>query len=101
VAQDATVNVLLRDTVRGTTIEVRKLPAVVGRDPSADVPLDDADLPPYQCMIGLDGDRSLTLWNLRPDFPIHLNGQIVARAGIAPGDRLTLGKSEIIIQCPP
>jgi hypothetical protein len=95
------MNVQLTDTVSGTTIEVCRLPAVVGRDPSADVRLDDANLPPYQCMIGLDGDRSLTLWNLRPDFPIRVNGEIATKVGIAYGDRLTLGKSELIIQPSP
>jgi hypothetical protein len=89
----------LTDAVSRKTIRVYKLPAVVGRDPGADVSLDDADLPPYQCMIGLDGDRRLTLWNLRPDVPIRVNGQLATKVGIVNGDTLTFGKFAFIVSC--
>ena len=73
--QTEIVKLSLIDTATRKTIDVRKLPALVGRDPDADIRLEDADLPPFQCMIGQDDARGLVVWNLRPDFPVRVNGE--------------------------
>jgi hypothetical protein len=87
------------ETASGNAIFIDKLPAVVGRDVSADVRLDDPDLPPYACMIGKNGDEGLTVWSLRQELPVYINGQAAMRAPVQSGDRLTIGKREFVVQC--
>jgi hypothetical protein len=95
--KDGDLRVRLTNTASRETILVDKLPAVIGRDSSADVQLDDAILPPYQCMLGTDGSGDLTIWNLRQESPIRVNGHAVMKAPLSTNDRLTIGKAEFIL----
>jgi hypothetical protein len=88
----------LIETISGRVIPIGKLPALIGRDPSADVQLDDASLPPYQCMIAKEGSEELTVWNLREEFPVSVNGRFVAKATLRPGDTLTIGTGCYVVQ---
>jgi hypothetical protein len=91
------MRVQLTDVASRETIVVSKLPAVIGRDASADVQLGDGSLPPYQCMLGADGSGDLTIWNLRQESPIRVNGHAVTKAPLSTDDRLTIGKTEFIV----
>jgi hypothetical protein len=91
------VAVELVDTPSQERVTFRKLPIVIGRDPTADLWLDDPAIPPYQCMIGQGKSKYLTAWNLRTDIPMHVNGQEVSNAELFPGDRLTVGKRQLIV----
>jgi hypothetical protein len=87
----------LTNAVTRQMVELVKLPAIVGRDPSADICFQGPSVAPYQCMIGQDDDHGLILWNLRDDFPVCVNGQAVTKASLSPGDIVTIGGSEYIL----
>lgn len=91
----------LIETASGRAIPIGKLPAVLGRDPSADVQLDDASLPPYQCMIAKDGNDELTVWNLRQEWPVLVNGLAVSKAALRPGDTLAIGAGHFVVEYEP
>lgn len=78
-------------------VTIQNLPAVVGRDESADVRLADPLIAPYQCMIAGNGRNTLTVWNLREDSPLRVNDQETLKASLLPGDRLTMGNTEFVI----
>jgi hypothetical protein len=82
----------------GEKIAVHDLPAVIGRDASADVQFDDFAMAPYQCMIARSGRNGLTVWNLREEFPIWVNDQQALKAVLRPGDRLTMGGTQFIVE---
>jgi len=92
------VAVKLVDTPSQEEATFRKLPILIGRDPSADVRLDDPAVAPYQCMIGNGTSKYLTAWNLRTEIPMHVNGQrVFSKAELLPGDSLTVGKSHLVV----
>jgi len=91
------VAVQLVDTFCREEATFRNLPILIGRDPTADVRLDDPTVAPYQCMIGNGTGKYLTAWNLRTDIPMHVNGKEVSKAELFPGDRLSVGKSHLIV----
>lgn len=80
-------------------IEVSNLPAIIGRDSTADIQLDDPTLPPFQCMIGERADDGAVVWNLKDDFPIYVNGGRVSNAELFSGDILTIGQSRFVFSC--
>jgi pSer/pThr/pTyr-binding forkhead associated (FHA) protein len=89
----------LKETTTNDRIECSELPAIIGRDATADIQLDDPALPPYQCMIdGLAGDGAV-VWNLRNDFPLYVNGRRVDKAAMFPGDILTIGQNRFVLSC--
>jgi len=81
------------------TIDLTELPVVIGRDPSADIELDDPTLPPFQCMIDEQTDGVAVLWNLRNEFPLYVNGSRVTKAVLADGDILTIGQNRFVFSC--
>jgi pSer/pThr/pTyr-binding forkhead associated (FHA) protein len=81
----------------GELITIDNLPAVVGRDDSADVRLVDPLIAPYQCMIARNGRNALIVWNLREETPIRVNDRETLKASLLPGDRLTMGNTEFVI----
>jgi pSer/pThr/pTyr-binding forkhead associated (FHA) protein len=95
------MHVNLIEVVSGEIIAIGRLPAVIGRDPSADVRIDDPALPPYQCMVGKDGDGVMTVWSLRPEFPVYVNGEMTAKAALRDGDELSIGKRRFVVQLSP
>jgi hypothetical protein len=89
----------LTETATNDRIEFRKLPAIIGRDSTANIPLDDPTLPPYQCMIGKGADDGAVVWNLRDDFPLYVNSRRVTKTELVPGDILTIGQNRFIFSC--
>ena len=89
----------LTDMITNDRIEFSELPAIIGRDATADIQLDDPTLPPFQCMIGERADDRAVVWNLREDFPIYVNGEPVSTAELVPGDILTIGQSRFVFSC--
>ncbi len=47
--------------------------------------------------IGNRPGSGLTVWNLRDEFPIEVNGLVVARASLASGDRLQIGDTQLVV----
>lgn len=80
-------------------IDVNDFPAIIGRDPTADIPLDDPTLPPFQCMIDEGADGVAVLWNLRNDFPLYVNGRLVTKVNLLSGDILTIGERRFVFSC--
>jgi pSer/pThr/pTyr-binding forkhead associated (FHA) protein len=80
-------------------IDLNELPVIIGRDPTADIPLDDLTLPPFQCMIDEQADGVAVLWNLQNDFPLCVNGRLVTKANLLSGDILTIGQSRFVFSC--
>ena len=78
----------LREMATNDMIEFSELPAIIGRDSTADIQLDDPALPPYQCVIGRGADDGVVVWNLREDFPLYVNGRRIMEA------QLLLGESD-------
>lgn len=78
-------------------ITIQNLPAIVGRDGTADVKIDDPVIAPYQCMIAKNGGNALTVWNLREESPIWVNDRQTLKATLFPGDRVRLGKTQFIV----
>jgi pSer/pThr/pTyr-binding forkhead associated (FHA) protein len=89
----------LRELATNDSIEFSDLPAIIGRDATADIRLDDPTLPPYQCMIGERTDDGAVVWNLRDDFPFYVNGGRVTKTELFPGDILTIGQSRFVFSC--
>ena len=80
-------------------IDLNELPVIIGRDPTADIPLDDLTLPPFQCMIDEQTDGVAVLWNLRNDFPLYVKDSRVTKAVLADGDILTIGQNRFVFSC--
>ena len=89
----------LREMTTNDKIEFSELPAIIGRDATADIQLDDPTLPPYLCMIDERAEDGAVVWNLRTDFPLYVNGSRVTKAELFPGDILTIGQSQFTFSC--
>ena len=89
----------LKEMASQVKIDLNELPVIIGRDPTADIPLDDLTLPPFQCMIDDGADGVAVLWNLRNEFPLCVNGSLVTKATLADGDILTIGQSRFVFTC--
>jgi len=87
----------LANASSGELITIDNLPAVIGRDDSVDVRLVDPLIAPYQCMIAKYGGNTLTVWNLREETPVRVNDRETLKASLLPGDRLTMGNTEFVI----
>jgi hypothetical protein len=89
----------LKEMASQVKIDLNELPVIIGRDPTADIPLDDLTLPPFQCMIDEGADGVAVLWNLQNDFPLYVNGHLVTKANLLSGDILTIGQSRFVFSC--
>jgi pSer/pThr/pTyr-binding forkhead associated (FHA) protein len=87
----------LSNASSGELITIDNLPAVVGRDKGTEVRLADPLIAPYQCMIAKNGSDTLTVWNLREEIPVRVNDRETLKAPLLPGDRLTMGNTEFVI----
>ena len=97
--QTMNMTLQLREIVTNESIACSELPAIIGRDATADIQLNDPTLPPYLCMIGEQGNDGAVVWSLRDDFPLYVNGSRVARAELFSGDILTLGQNRFVFSC--
>ena len=76
-------------TPRVSTI-INKLPAALGRNPDADVRLDDSWVSRVHCEIS-EISGNLLVRDLDSRNGTLVNGQYVKEAHLLPGDRLTVG----------
>jgi pSer/pThr/pTyr-binding forkhead associated (FHA) protein len=77
-------------------IAVEELPALIGRDISAEVCLNDSWVGHYQCILEREG-RTLMVLDLGTRTGTFVNGRRVKKARVMPGDRLTVGRSEFVV----
>ena len=71
-------------------ISLDKLPAVLGRNPDADVRLDDCWISRVHCEIS-EIDGTLVVRDLDSRNGTAVNGQYIKEAHLLPGDRLSVG----------
>ena len=79
------------------TVVLNALPAMIGRDATADVCLDDSWICRYQCIVDEDGD-SLQVLDLGSRTGTFVNGKRIQRAELQHGDTLTIGRSDFFVQ---
>jgi len=74
------------------------LPAMIGRDVGAEVCIEDSWVGRYQCIIDREGD-TLRVLDLGSRVGTFVNGVRIQRATLRPGDMLTLGRIDFLVQC--
>ena len=84
---------------RETQCALHKLPAVVGRDESADVQLTDPWVSHRHCEIDQIGDV-LVVRDLYSKNGMFMHGHRVRESIVLSGERLTVGRTEIIVRYP-
>jgi len=88
---------LIRTDARSLkTTMVRKLPVLIGRDTAADVQLDDYWVAPRQCLIQQTSEGPVVC-DLGTRTGTFVNGRRVAQALLRPGDKLSLGRTELLV----
>jgi hypothetical protein len=83
-----------------TRIALHKLPAIVGRDPQAEVPLDDPWMSRAHCVLD-QCDGYLVVRDLGSRNGVFLNGRRVRQSAVLPGERFTVGLTKITVQYVP
>jgi pSer/pThr/pTyr-binding forkhead associated (FHA) protein len=78
-------------------IALDSLPVMIGRDPSADVRLEDSWVGHYQCILDEDGD-TLRVLDLGSRTGTFVNGTRIKRSALLPGDVLTVGRTQFVVQ---
>ena len=82
---------------RETQIVLRRLPAIIGRDEHADVPLTDPWISHRHCEISQIGDV-LVVRDLDSKNGFSMHGHRVRESQVLSGERLTVGQTEIIVR---
>jgi len=82
---------------RETRIVLHKLPAIIGRDELADVPLIDPWISHRHCEISRMGDV-LVVRDLDSKNGIFVHHHRVRETQVLSGERLTVGQTEILVQ---
>jgi pSer/pThr/pTyr-binding forkhead associated (FHA) protein len=77
-------------------IEVRQLPAMIGRDESADIHLGDSWVGHFQCILDQE-EGHLRVLDLGSRNGTFVNGRRVKRADLMPGDTLTIGRTDFVV----
>ena len=83
--------------ISGERTILDKLPAVLGRNPDADVRLDDLWVSRVHCEIS-EISGTLLVCDLDSRNGTLVNGQYVTEAHLLPGDRLTVGLTSFEVQ---
>lgn len=78
-------------------IVLSDLPVMIGRNQTADVCLDDADVGEFQCIIERH-NGTLCVRNIAGGLGTIVNGRRVKRASLMPGDRLKVGRSSFLVR---
>ncbi len=78
-------------------IALSELPAMIGRDVTADVCMADSWVGRFQCMLDEEGGV-LRVLDLGSRIGTFVNGQRVKKATLLPGDVLTLGMTDYLVQ---
>ena len=79
-------------------IVLDSLPAMIGRDDSADICLGDSWVGWYQCILD-DDDGPLRVLDLGTKTGTFVNGTHIRTATLMPGDRLTVGRTTLLVRC--
>ncbi len=82
---------------RETQIVLRRLPAIIGRDECADVPLTDPWISHRHCEISQIGEV-LVVRDLDSKNGFSMHGHRVRESQVLSGERLTVGQTEIILR---
>jgi ABC transport system ATP-binding/permease protein len=88
---------LISAEVPQRTFVLSDLPAMVGRNPSSQVRLEAVDVGQFQCIIDQDAGE-LNIRDIWGGLGIFINGIRVTRASLMPGDRLTVGRTDFLVQ---
>ena len=88
---------LIRADQPDRRIVVHKLPAILGRDPRADVDLDDSWIGQMQCILDAEGGV-LHVLDLGSRLGTFINGHRVQQGMLMPGDRLMVGRTTFLVQ---
>jgi pSer/pThr/pTyr-binding forkhead associated (FHA) protein len=91
------MKVELIGVITPNTIVVEKFPAVIGRDEEVDVPVVAPEIALYHCMLDQIGG-AVVVWDLQTGTGTFVNGVSVSKSALMPGDKLTLGKAEFVVQ---
>ena len=92
------VELILRDHYgRETTVIIRKLPAILGRDECADVQLADPWVSHLHCEIDQLGS-TLVVKDLGSKNGVFCSHR-VSESHVLSGERLTVGRTEIVVYC--
>ena len=81
-------------------VVVDKLPAILGRDPAADVHLEDSWVGQMQCILDVEGGV-LHVMDLGTRLGTFVNGHRVQQATLLPGDQFTVGRTTFLVQYEP
>lgn len=74
-----------------------RLPAVLGRDEHADVPLTDPWASHRHCVL-TEVDGNVVLTDLASRNGVFLHSHRISQSQILPGDRISIGQTEITVQ---
>lgn len=90
------VELVTADPARKIVLDA--LPAMIGRDPNAELSVDDSFVATYHCILDQEGD-TLRVLHLGSRTGTFVNGRRVERATVLmPGDRLTVGRTDFVVQ---
>jgi len=78
-------------------IILEKLPVVIGRDPECEIQLEDIWVSPHHCMIEQVCGAVMVL-DLAARTGTFLNGRRVRKAVLSAGDRLTVGRTHLLVR---
>ena len=70
---------------------------MIGRNQTADVCLDDADMGEFQCIIEQHGGR-LSVADVAGGVGTFVNGHRITRAALMPGDMLGVGRTTFTVE---
>jgi hypothetical protein len=91
---------LAHGSARTTRYDIAEAGFLVGTVPGCDVRVPGTNLPPVLCLITRH-PHGVLLRKLAPLFAVQVNGQAVASARLADGDRITVGPVEVRVQITP
>jgi pSer/pThr/pTyr-binding forkhead associated (FHA) protein len=78
-------------------IILEELPALIGRGAGAEVSVDDSWVGQFQCILDREGDRVRVL-DLGSRNGTFVNGVRIQRVELLPGDVLTVGRTDFVVQ---
>jgi two-component system, cell cycle response regulator len=90
--------VMIRGRSVGQVLELSRLPAVVGRAPEAELPLDDVAVSRTHARIGA-GPDGFAIEDLDSTNGVFVNGVRVARHVLLDGDRIQVGSTTVLKFC--
>jgi pSer/pThr/pTyr-binding forkhead associated (FHA) protein len=79
------------------TFVLDDLPAMIGRNRTAEVPVDDAELGEFQSMIEQDRGR-LMVEDIAGGLGTFVNGVRIRKIPLKPGDTLRVGNAEFLVK---